>query len=69
MLRTATNDDINGELDVGGAETENDGLNKDMNGDKEECLADQVTIEQVRYLSNRYQSLVNKVRWLNGGWH
>ena len=56
-------------LDVGGAETENYGLNTDMNEDNEECLADPVTSEQVRYMSDRYQSLVDQVRWLVSEWY
>ena len=69
MVRIATDDDITGELDVVGAETENDELNTDMNEDKEECQADPMTSEQVRFLSDRYKSLVDKVRWLDGGWY
>ena len=68
MVRTATDDDINGELDVGGVYTEDEGLNTDINDDKEESMADPVTSDQVRYLSDRYQSLVDQVRWLVGGW-
>ena len=64
MIRTVI-DDSDGEDDVRGIDTEDEGL---MAEDKEESMADPVTSEQVRYLSDRYQSLVDQVRWLGGWW-
>ena len=68
MIRTGI-DDIDGEDDVRGIDTEDEGLNTYMDEDKEESMADPVTSDQVRYLSDRYQSLVDQVRWLGGWWY
>ena len=52
---------------------DSEGLNTGMDGGvglhQDKHTGTPKTSEQVRYLSDRYDSLVSKVRWLGGGWY